>query len=455
MYLTTDPHMKSSEQPKLAARLWDKATHIFPAALLLVYLAQFSAFLIAIGGFEPYVRLMDFMPTLAAAQLIVEGRGTSLYDLGAQHEVEARVLYPYKSLAAGAVLPYIHPPFEAMMIVPFISQSYVAVTLYWTIMTLIALAAAFAILLHLLPIRRSWLLVIFALSYQPVFRAFILGQNSTLVLLGICIAFAACRRKGIKWDAFIGAGLVLVALKPQIAPVIMLMILFEGRWRALLWFGAEIGLLSLLAMPLLGVIWPLKYLALLLGSQLSSNAAISPAIMHNWRGFVIDTVGSIVPSSVAILVVVMTALSIILFLYAWWNAYRYQNIIAPKPLSDLNDSSREYARDLLWALGVITAILISPHLFPHDLVLLIFPSWIIVYIIQRGLLSQKQKAVWLYLLAGLYLIMPLSFFIQANSPIWVILDVSALAFSTWLLLITIQATQRRSGYDKSIYSGGL
>jgi hypothetical protein len=184
----------------MTARLFDKFRRVLPFALLFVYIAQFTSYMAGVGGIEPYVRSMDFMPNLAAAEMIIYGHGDALYDLDAQRARQLQVLSPYYSLDEGELLPFNHLPFEAFLIVPFMFLSYAGVTLYWTLLLASALLASLFLLQRTLPLKRSWLVVVVicAVTYLPVFRAFILGQNSPIVLLGICLVFAACRR-GLVW----------------------------------------------------------------------------------------------------------------------------------------------------------------------------------------------------------------------------------------------------------------
>jgi hypothetical protein len=206
----------------------------------------------------------------------------------------------------------------------------------------------------------------------------------------------------------------------------------EGRWKAVLWSGAEMAIVTIAAMPIIGSAWPLHYANWLLSvSQWSGIAAINPAVMHNWRGFATNTIGAVIASSATPTTILFTAFSLLLFFYGWWQARKQQGQTEAQPI----------AMDLLWALGVVTAILISPHLNPHDLMLLIFPGWVILYSVQTRVLSQRLNATWNPLLQILYLIMPISFFVRAAPSLWVVLNVSLLAFSTWLLVRSIQITR--------------
>lgn len=440
----------------MAIKYLDRLYRLLPFTLLMVYIAQLAAFVISVGGMEQFVRLTDFMPTLTAAQVIVEGNGLSLYDVRVQQEVQRQLLFPYKTLGAEELLPYMHLPFEAVLIAPLMPLSYVGVTLLWTLLLAVVLAATLFLLQRTLPIKRPWLLILLLciLSYQPVFRAFLLGQNSPLLLCGICITFAALRHEGRQWDLWAGVGLLLAALKPQICPLLFLLVLLAGRWKAVWWFGLLMALLSIALMPLLGIAWPLHYSRLLLGAAAwGDSAGIYPVIMHNWRGFAANLAGAASPLAMPI-TVAMSLLSVLLFLVAWWVARRRNHRTAATAPALWAAGQGAYAWNLLWALGVVTAILISPHLNPHDLMLLIFPAWIVVHAIQESLLPAKLAMIWMHLLRVLYLIMPIALFTRSDLPVWVILNVSLLGVSCLLLLISLTSLHqdarvrlRSGGFD--------
>lgn len=412
-------------------QLLTKFGRVLPLALLILYGFEFALFLVWRGGLAVYVRSTDFMPTLAAAQQIAIGQGAAIFDLDAQQAAQAAVLAPYRTLTQ--VLPYLHPPYEALLIVPLMPLGYITVTLVWIALSILALTAALFLLQRVLPIARPWLylLVIYSISYQPVFRALSLAQNTMLVLLGICLTFAAVRQRNRRWDMVAGMGLLLVSFKLQVLPLVLLLVLIEGRWRALVWFGGLSAALVVVCMPVLGIAWPLQYLDLLrMVSQWDANAAVNPAIMHNWRGLVVNTVGPFSPQSASRLTIALNVISLALFGVGGWMLR-----------TPLTHKRRAAELDLLWALGIVTAMLIASHLHPHDLTLLIFPAWVLVSRMQTATLPVKLSRGWLRLLQIEYAFMALTFFVQADAPLWVVANVTLLGVGTLLLLATIRAVE--------------
>jgi hypothetical protein len=198
-----------------------------------------------------------------------------------------------------------------------------------------------------------------------------------LVLLGLCGLYVSLKRGTYGWA---GVWLGLVALKPQVLPVVLLALM--GHWRTLATFaGVAVGL-TVLAMPVLGAGWPVEYGRLLLGvASWGSTAAIDPGIMHNWRGFFANLLGPGGADFVLPLFVVMSLLTVGLLVWVWREGSR-QRAEGRREwgVGGEEEEADWYAyrpgHDLWWALVGVVAVLTSLHLNPHDLTLLIFPAWV-------------------------------------------------------------------------------
>jgi len=317
------------------------------------------------GGLERYARLIDFTATLTGAQLVRAGAGTGLYDLAQQRMAQEQVLAPSVTLRSDTILPYIHPPFEALIFAPFMSLPYATLYLFWSLLIIIAFGGSLLILYKTIPIAPTsrWLLLFAAASFSPLHQAFWLGQSSPLVLLGLCGAYAANKHGRQGWA---GVALTLLVLKPQILLVIGLLLLLLRRWRMLVTCGGIIAGLCVAAMPVLGVAWPLDYARFLSGiAGWRGNHNEYPAIMYNWRGLLTNLLGAASPDALALGVTVLTLISLGLLVGAWWWSRADGELWAGQ-------------QDVLWSLACLVAILIAPHLYIHDLVLLILPAWLIV-----------------------------------------------------------------------------
>jgi hypothetical protein len=414
-------------------------------ALIVGYLLLWAQNVQDTGGPDGYIRgtvergPVDFISALTGAVVIRNGDGQQLYNLDVQRDAQNSIFEGYRPpLTTAQILPFNHLPFEALIIAPFMNLPYPIVFALWTLLCGIAVGMSLGMLDGALPVPRpvGWVLSLAACSYLPLIRGLMLGQNSPLVLLGLCALYVTLKRGQYGWA---GSSLVLVALKPQILPVVLLVLVLLGHWRTL---GVFIGImlaLTVAVMPFLGVGWPLQYAQLLLGvANWGSTGAIDPAIMHNWRGLFTNLFGSD-SGLVTPLFVLLSLMSVALLVFGWMRSRR--------PESEEDEPGAfafayDPVRDLLWALTGIVAVLTSLHLNPHDLTLLIFPAWIIGAYATSGLWSKWYSRLWLALLWAGYIFGPMTL---TNPTAIVVPSVLLMAVAAALLvwkLVTSPATEQ-------------
>jgi hypothetical protein len=417
---------------------WSLAAKIalaLAAALVVSYLLVWVRAVQDVGGPEGYIRgtsdrgPVDFVSTLTGGYIISQGGGTQLYDLPTQQIAQNFILDP---LPPGKLLPYNHLPWEALLVAPLMDMPFPIVFAFWTMLAGLAIGISLGMMDSALPVTRQvgWVMSMAACSYLPLIRSLMLGQNSPMVLMGLCGTYVAIKRNKPGWA---GAALLLVALKPQVLPLVLLLVLAQGHWRAIGSFVVGFGALSILSMPVLGLDWPIRYASLLLGvANWQDAAAIDPGIMHNWRGFFTNLFDG--GGAVGIMLILATLLSVMLLLWTWLRSRRASG-------EDTDSPSFDPTRwDLLWALTVVVAVLISPHLNPHDLSLLIFPAWIAgAYAMSTVWYRWVSVGVLAVLWAG-YLLAPLAMYAE-DPGIFVI--PSVLLMSVGAVLLGWQATVGR------------
>lgn len=378
-------------------------------------------------GPEGYVRRTDFISSLTGALIIREGNGPSLYDLDMQRVVEEQALAPYATLNPGELLPYNHLPFEALLIAPLINLPFPVIFAIWTMLAGLAIGLTLGVMDEAMPVAHptGWVMSLAACSYLPLIRALMLGQNSPLVLLGLCATYASVKHGRSSWA---GLALLLVALKPQALPVILLVLLLQRQWKALLVFAGLMSALVVLVMPLLGAQWPLQYAQLLLGvAGWNDPNAINPAIMYNWRGFFTNLVGGDAPGLVTPLFVLLSLVSALLLVWAWRRSRSARGERTAHFYAYGRPSS-----DLIWALAGVVAVVTSTHLNPHDLSLLIFPAWIIGAYATSGLWNAPTSRFRLALLWTGYALAPLTLYLP-NPALSVVPTVLLMAVAMLML----------------------
>ena len=423
----------------IPAQGWSLAAKValaLAAGLVVAYLLIWVRAVQDVGGPEGYIRgttergPVDFASTLTGAYIIGQGIGTELYDQGTQQTAQNQVLG-----RGGSLLPYNHLPWEALLIAPFMDMPFPLIFAFWTMLAGLAIGISLGMMDSALPVTRQvgWVMSMAACSYLPLIRSLMLGQNSPMVLMGLCGTYVALKRNRPGWA---GASLLLVALKPQVLPLVLLLVLAQGHWRAVGAFLASFGALALAVMPLLGLDWPLKYASLLLGVAGWQNAAaINPEIMHNWRGF-FTHLSEGAPGLVGLLIVAASLASVGLLAWTWLRSrHRYALDRIDEAL--VLDPTRW---DLLWALTVVVAVLISPHLNPHDLSLLIFPAWIVGAYAMSTVWPKWVSVAALAVLWGGYLLAPLTMY--AEDPVLFVVP-SVLLMAAGALLLAWQAALGR------------
>ena len=311
-----------------------------------------------------YVYTTDFVSILTGAAILQSGDPAHLYDPATQAATQA-ALVREGGYGLQLLLPFNHPPFEMLLFAGLRAAglSDPALLLARTLLSLLAIAAAWRALGWGWPIRgRPGLIGALALvTFFPVVAGLLLGQNTALVLLGWAAGSAALRRGYPGWA---GVAFALLALKPQAAPVILLALLLGRYWRTLgVAAGTVIAAVGL-TLPILGAEWPLRYGALLWQLATSpADAAIDPATMHNWRALATHLLGH--NTGATILTGLLTLLSLGLLIWAWWST------AAPRP------APGTWAWDRRWAMTLLLALLVNPHLQLHDLALALVPGWIL------------------------------------------------------------------------------
>jgi len=379
------------------------------------------------GGPEVYVRgKTDLIAVLTGGLMIRAGEGNLLYDLVAQHEYQKRVLAPYLALNSDRTLPNSHPPFETLLIAPLMDLPYSVIFGACTLLELAALAAALWLLVTALPVERTrrWAMIALACACYPVHAMLWLGQSSSLLLLGLCGVYAALKHRRDTWA---GVALALLAIKPQLALPIIVLLLVQRCWKPLVVAGSILTGLSLAVMPLIGVAWPLRYLAFLASVRnWSGNLGEHPELMYNWRGFAIHVVGAWSPGLITPVFGGLTVASACLMLWIGWCGHRSSS--APIRVGTF---APEF--DLLWALVGLMAILLPVHLYLHDFTLLILPGWILGAYATSGGWTVTYSRVWITLLWSGFALALLGFFLIERPAVGIVLNVGLVAVAIGIL----------------------
>ena len=227
----------------------------------------------------------DFAAFYTAGRLVEQGRARGMYDPHLQWKIQQEFASTV-SIRLGP-LPYVRPPFEALVFVPFAYLSYPAACVIWMVIKVIVL---FAIPFLLRPapgdprMLPAPLLGLLSLGFFPVGFDLVQGQDSILVLLIFSLALGALQRGA---ELRSGAFLALALFKFHLVIPIFLVFLLRRKGKFALGFAITASFLFLVSVWLVGWGGVLAYPKYLLNlNRTAALGMIKPQSMPNLRGLI-------------------------------------------------------------------------------------------------------------------------------------------------------------------------
>jgi hypothetical protein len=292
----------------------------------------------------------DYLAFYAAGRLVLDGRGDEIYDRQAIAEAQREAVG--RPVGEIGVLPFWNPPFVAAVMAPLALLSPASFSI-----ALLAINVGLAALVGLILDR--WLgissrrqRVLFALGYLSMFSLVWVinqGQLSLFILLG-WLGFVLFETRGKQ--GWVGASLGLLLIKPHMALLPLLLLLWLRQWRALRPFGLIAAGLGLISIAVAGPAVALEYPRFLLDNANSDGDGIVLRLTYGWNTLAGYTLGSFPPPLLPVLALDLATLGLL----AWVARGRWQP-----------DSTRFL---LLLATVLLASMLTNPHLHPQELVLL-------------------------------------------------------------------------------------
>jgi hypothetical protein len=234
----------------------------------------------------------DFASFYTAGTLVGRGLGPKLYDHKAQWKVQQE--FASEVEIRQGPLPYIRPPFEAVLFAVFARWPYVKALLVWTVFKLALLMAIPFVVVRSGSWKETiplWAVGLLTLGTFPEFMDLLLGQDAPLLafLLAICYWQLAT-------DRDVGAGLTLglALFKFQLVIPFAMVLWIAGRRRVLPGFAMSAIAVVLVSAGIVGWRGLLEYPRDLLAlNQATGVGLITPENQMNLRGLLIFVVGRI------------------------------------------------------------------------------------------------------------------------------------------------------------------
>jgi hypothetical protein len=261
----------------------------------------------------------DFASFYTAGKIVQQGQSWRLYDRGRQWRVQQAFASSVKTRTGP--LPYIRPPFEALLFLPLSYLPYRLAFMVWTGIKILMLFAASFLLRREIGadsalLTRPMLLGGLCLGFFPVAFDLVLGQDSILLLLVLTLVFISLEKgSDFRAGAWLGAGL----FKFHLVIPLFLVLLLKRRSRAALGFSFAATTLFLLSIMLVGWSGLAGYPAYLWGfKQVPSLAGMETQGMPNIRGLLTPLLGSgRVPLLVQVALLALPVLGIVVTARTW------------------------------------------------------------------------------------------------------------------------------------------
>jgi hypothetical protein len=294
-----------------------------------------------------------------------------------------------------------------LLFVPLASLSNAAAYFLWLALNLCFLGTSLWLLLPSLESRWRCLLLslLLAIAFYPAGVALLHGQDSFLTLLIYALTFAFLRR-GKDWQA--GAILALGLYKPQlILPFALLAFVVERRWRAVAGFSVTGVVVALLSIAATGWSGALRFVPFTSYLQVATPWFFNARLMANLRG-ILESQLSRTPSSLALTAIASIALLAVVAVY----------------------QRRLLRLEVRFAVQICATLLVSYHLYPYDLTLLLIPLLLAV----DGFYSTTHRNRWLIALPVIALLaVPLhTWLVMTQQYFWIAL------LEAWLLVALYQ-----------------
>jgi hypothetical protein len=233
--------------------------------------------------------------------------------------------------------------------------------LLWTTVSAVIALVVFERLADHARVRSPWTIALLLLSSFPVMMALFVGQVVSILL--VCILFAVLdfqAGRELRGGFWVG----LLALKPQYAPCLVLVLLLKRRWAALAGVGAGGSAVlgaSLITGGLSGVVAYGRELVTSYPS-FAGSAGVDPRGQVSWRSMIAMLLPGLGTGWSLTLVIVLSILTILTLPFIWRGPW--------------NPQSADFPLKFMATLAV--TLLVAYQSQPHGAALLLVPGVLVV-----------------------------------------------------------------------------
>jgi len=362
------------------------------AVALSVVLWTGTLWLVATPGLQDrfgQLKAPDFAQFYTAGRLVAEGRVDALYDWPAFAATLKRV----PSIGDLLYLS-VYPPQVALVFAPLARLPYVAALLTWSVASALIYAIVVWSMLRVTGWSDTWwkTLALLALGNPALQQTLLNGQISVVAVVIVALAWMAWQQDR---PLLVGVALGGLALKPQLLTIAIAALLLAPNIR--LAGGIALGIIGQLALVVaaFGTTVVADYAAVA-GRVLAHPEAFEPKAwqLHSLKGAVELLMGH---SSLTTRV--------------WLLALAATVLLARRAISRIDD------RGLVFAAIVVTGLLVDPHLYAYDLVILIVPFVLIADAARRGQCARSARLAYALYWAPLLGVLAAATHVQLTSAL--------------------------------------
>jgi hypothetical protein len=306
----------------------------------------------------------DFIIFYTGAQIINDGRSKELFKVETQNAYQAKFDVPQLEWP----LPFNHAPYELFLFMPLAHLSYPAAHAVWSGANLVLLMFMIRWFIKYSSSQYSLFVAAAILAWFPTMETLRLGQDSILSTVLLLAVFANLKRKRDGWAGFC---LALGLYKPQLVLPMAGALFMARRWNGLAVFGVTGGILASVSLGMVGWSGALDFVSILRSME-NYSYIIFPANMPNVRGLTYLLLHEGAYAQIYGPLTVMVSLGLYAMCLYFWRA-------------ECDVSTADF--DLKFSLTIVATVLISYHLYSHDL----FPLTLSLALVFRYVSSSAMR----------------------------------------------------------------
>ncbi|HUC87374.1 MAG TPA: glycosyltransferase family 87 protein [Candidatus Saccharimonadales bacterium] len=319
----------------------------------------------------------DFLAFFTAAKLVLSGSIGHLYlaktFASAQHAIS------HHPIGAEGYMPFLNPPFVAVLLAPLGSIPELPSRVLWLICNTILVSWLLLKLVQPLSLKHKWVAALLLLGTFPVYENLVEGQLSILILAGCFLALAAAKKNH---NFVAGLWLTVLWIKPQLAIMALAGLLIFKAWDAAKGLIVGVVALVLVGLPITGYQIYIAYARFLVQVLIAHTNGAGAAHPSVWQGQLKLTAGvnglytGIFGQYRVLLVDTATAITDLILIGTYFLAAR---TVRP----GLSSPSRR----LMLIGGIGLMLLLDPHLFQQDVILAFIALPLLAADLKRPLLA--------------------------------------------------------------------